>query len=198
MTGKSGSEEDPWPMRFAYADPPYYGKCGKFYDHRHEAPWGCWDDLDTHRQLIDHLAAEYPDGWALSCASTDLRVLLPLCPPEIRIGPWMKTYCAFKKGVRPAYAWEPVLFTGGRNKNHPPPPKGGAQTTPKDFLILRDVPEVLVAPITLKRGLTGAKPEKFCRWVLDLLGYDHDLDTIDDLFPGTHVMGRTAAQGILA
>jgi hypothetical protein len=31
-------------MRFAYADPPYFGKCGKYYKHYH--PDGrCWDDL---------------------------------------------------------------------------------------------------------------------------------------------------------
>ena len=51
-------------------------------------------------------------------------------------------------------------------------------------------------PITLKRGLTGAKPEAFCRWVLDLLGYANG-DEIDDLFPGTSVMSRIAAQGVL-
>jgi hypothetical protein len=43
--------------------------------------------------------------------------------------------------------------------------------------------------ITLRRGLTGAKPERFCRWVLDLMGYVPG-DTVDDLFPGTGVMGR--------
>jgi hypothetical protein len=176
-------------VRFAYADPPYLGKCGKFYGHRHEPPWGCWNDLDTHRQLIGHLATEYPDGWALSCASTDLRALLPLCPPETRVGPWVKTFHAFKKGVRPAYAWEPVLFLGGRNGNHPPPEKGGAQTTPRDWV---------AAPITLQRGLTGAKPETVCRWVLDLLGYDDDQDTIEDLFPGTGVMAQVARQGVIA
>lgn len=176
-------------MRFAYADPPYLGMCGKHYGHRHEAPYGCWDDLSTHQHLIEHLVAEYPDGWALSLSEPSLRDLLPLTPVGTRTAPWNKSFCAFKKGVRPAHAWEPVLFFGGRNKNHPPPEKGGAQTTPKDYL---------VAPITLKRGLIGAKPELVCRWVLDLLGYDDGRDSIDDLFPGTHVMTRVAAQGVLA
>jgi len=179
-------------VKFGYGDPPYYGMCGKHYGHRHEAPFGCWDDKETHRQLVGHLTAKYPDGWALSCNSTDLHWLLPLCPPETRIAPWCKSFCAFKKGVRPAYAWEPVLYLGGRNKNHPPPPKGGAQTTPKDYLVT----PYLVAPITLKRGLTGAKPEAFCRWVLDLLGYQEG-DVMDDLFPGTGVMGQVEAQGVL-
>jgi hypothetical protein len=174
-------------VKFAYADPPYLGKCGKFYGHNH--PDGrCWDDLLTHKLLIEQLTDGYPDGWALSCSSPDLRELLPLCPPETRVGAWVKPFCAFKKGVRPAYAWEPVLFSGGRNKNHPPPEKGGAQTTPKDYIAV---------PITLKRGLTGAKPEAFCRWVLDLLGYEDDQDAVDDLFPGTGVMAQVTRQGTL-
>jgi hypothetical protein len=43
--------------------------------------------------------------------------------------------------------------------------------------------------ITMRRGLTGAKPERFCRWVLDLLGYQPG-DELEDLFPGTGVMAR--------
>lgn len=175
-------------MRFAYADPPYLGCCD-FYGHYH--PDGlCWDDLATHEQLIGRLVAEYPDGWALSCTSPSLRDLLPLTPPGTRIGAWVKSFSVFKKGVRPAYAWEPVLFCGGRNPpavKHPPPEKGGAQTTPKDFLS---------CPITLRRGLTGAKPPEFCRWVLDLLGYIEG-DEVTDLFPGTGIMNRVAAQGTL-
>ena len=91
-----------------------------------------------------------------------------------------------------------MLFTGGRNSNHPPPAKGGAQTTPKDYIVAApDYPDYS-RPITLRRGLTGAKPEAFCRWVLDLLGYDDERDTIDDLFPGTEVMTQVARQGVLA
>lgn len=55
--------------------------------------------------------------------------------------------------------------------------------------LLREVRGGLLAPITLKKGLTGAKPEAFCRWVLDLLNFQPG-DTLDDLFPGTGVMGR--------
>jgi hypothetical protein len=172
-------------VRFAYADPPYLGCCGKFYGHYH--PDGrCWDDLLTHQLLIERLTDEFPDGWALSCASPTLRDLLPLTPADTRIGAWVKPMCAFKKGVRPAYAWEPVLYRGGRNQNPPAPPKGGAQITPKDYVS---------APITLRRGLTGAKPERFCRWVLDLLGYA-DGDILADLYPGTGIMSAVLAQGV--
>src|SRR5581483_8721042 len=151
-------------MRFAYADPPYLGCCG-LYDHHH--PDGrCWDHLSTHDALIDHLVNGWPDGWALSLSSTSLQAILPLCPEDVRVAAWVKPFCAFKRGVRPAYSWEPVIFWRGRNPSaghpHPPPVKDGAQTTPKDFL---------AEGITLKKGLTGAKPYRFCEWICELLGY---------------------------
>jgi hypothetical protein len=181
-------------MRFAYADPPYYGCCA-LYDHHH--PDGrCWDDLSTHMALIERLVGEFPDGWALSCTSGSLRYLLPLCPDGARVAPWCKTFGAFKRGVRPAYMWEPVIFYGGRNPafghSHAPPQKGGKQNTPKDFAIVQEGGDLLAEPITLKKGLTGAKPERFCEWVLDLLNVGPD-DEVVDLFPGTGVMGQVAA-----
>ncbi len=184
-------------MRFAYADPPYLGCC-KLYDHYHGSltpstgqGWcgfsgECWDDVDTHKQLIAVLVNDFPDGWALSASMPSLKTLLPHCPDDVRIAPWCKSFCAFKRGVRPCYAWEPVIYWRGRNPPrfpHKPPEKGGKQTTPKDFL---------VAPITLKKGLTGAKPEVFCEWVLDLLNALPG-DEVVDLFPGTGVMGRVAS-----
>jgi len=180
-------------MRFAYADPPYLDCC-KLYDHFHGEDGLCWDDLTTHKLLIERLTDEFPDGWAMSLSSTSLQRILPLCPTDVRVSPWCKSFSAFKKGVRPAYAWEPVIWRGGRNpaNGHPhaPPEKGGKQNTPKDFL-WEDAEGGLLAPITLKKGLTGAKPESFCGWVLDLLNAQPG-DTVDDLFPGTGVMGRVA------
>jgi hypothetical protein len=180
-------------MKFAYADPPYLGCCG-LYDHEHGTDGRCWDDPETHRQLVDALVAEYPDGWVLSLSMPSLRVILPMCPADVRIGAWVKPFCAFKKGVRPCYAWEPVIFWRGRNPNagfpHAPPEKGGKQTTPKDFNY--DRPLVLAESITLQKGLTGAKPEAFCEWVLDLLNVQEG-DEVVDLYPGTEVMGRVAS-----
>ena len=93
-------------MRIAYADPPYIGQAKKHY--------GPDAKEVNHRTLIGHL--EEFDGWALSCSSPSLREILPLCPDDVRIGAWVKPFCAFKKGVRPAYAWEPVIYKGGRNQ----------------------------------------------------------------------------------
>ena len=166
-------------MRFAYADPPYLG-CGKLYASHHPDALA-WDDPATHQALIDRLCAEYPDGWAMSASSTSLQALLAMCPPDVRISAWVKPFAAFKRNVRNAYTWEPVILRGGRVSS-----KDGAPVT-RDHL---------AEPITLRRGLTGAKPERFCRWVLDQLGYIEG-DTLDDLFPGTGVMDAVLRQGTL-
>jgi hypothetical protein len=53
--------------------------------------------------------------------------------------------------------------------------------------------DFLSEPITLRKGLIGAKPERFCRWIADLLGYIEG-DELVDIFPGTGIMGRVLAQ----
>lgn len=184
-------------MRFAYADPPYLGCC-RLYDHYHPDGW-CWDTRETHYRLIERLSDEFPDGWALSCHTPSLKTLLPMCPEDARVGSWVKPFHAYKKGVRPAYAWEPIIYRGGRNTNPPAPPKGGKAITPKDFVVCEDpllallVGEPAIAcNITLKKGLTGAKPEPVCEAILDWLNVLPG-DEVVDLFPGTGVMGRVAA-----
>jgi hypothetical protein len=85
--------------------------------------------------------------------------------------------------MRVAYTWEPVIFNGGR------------QVKDRSVWHIRDY---LSQSIALNRGLNkGAKPEAFCRWVLDLLGYVDGEDTLDDLFPGTGIMATVLAQGVL-
>lgn len=164
-------------MRFAYADPPYLGKGASHYgDHHAEA--ATWDDVQAHRDLIDRLVSDYPDGWALSMLSTNLHTLLPLCPPDVRVAAWVKPFAAFKRNVRNAYTWEPVILRGGRTSS-----KDGAPVT-RDHL---------AENITMLRGLPGAKPDRFCDWVLAMLGAIPG-DTVDDLFPGTGSMGRAAGR----
>ena len=62
------------------------------------------------------------------------------------------------------------------------PEKHGKQTTPKDFIL---------EPITLRKGLIGAKPAKVCKWILDLLNFKPG-DILIDLYPGTGIMGKVA------
>lgn len=159
-------------MRLAYADPPYLGLCSA-YDHDHGVDGRCWDDVDTHRALIDRLVDEYPDGWALSMSSVHLKVLLPLCPEDVRVAAWVKPFASFKPGVAPAYAWEPVIF-------HRSAPADRTRPSGRDFI---------AEPIRMQAGFFGAKPLAFCQWVLQLLDYRPG-DELDDLYPGTGVMAE--------
>lgn len=161
--------------RYAYADPPYLG-CGYLYAEHHPDALA-WDDPATHRDLIDRLVDGWPDGWALSLHAPSLRVLLPFCPDDVRVCAWVKPFASFKPGVNPAYAWEPVILRGGRRQ------RSRSEPTVRDFVATQ---------ITLRRGLSGAKPPQFCAWVLDLLGYRPG-DTVDDLFPGTGSMSDAVA-----
>jgi hypothetical protein len=43
--------------------------------------------------------------------------------------------------------------------------------------------------ITMKRGLTGAKPEAVCRWAFEVLGMNAD-DELVDVFPGSGAVTR--------
>lgn len=167
-------------MKLAYADPPYLGCC-KLYGHEHGDDGRCWDEMETHRLLIARLHSEW-DGWALSASAPSLLDLSSVVPPGARVAAWVKPFAAFKKNVRIAYTWEPVIYRPARDSSKDGAPVG------RDHLS---------EPITLKRGLTGAKPRRFCEWVLDLMGYVQG-DEVDDLFPGTGIMGEVVAQGRIA
>ena len=159
-------------MRFAYADPPYIGQAQKHY--------GC-AEVD-HRELLCQLEAY--DGWALSLSSPTLKEILNLCPDGVRVGAWVKPFASFKANVNPGYAWEPVVFWGGRRLG-------------------RDIPTVVdwvSANITLETGTHGAKPESFCFWIFQMLGMQLG-DEFDDLFVGsgavTNAWQRWCSQMVL-
>ena len=154
-------------VKFAYADPPYL-KQGKKHYKKHHPEAEIWDDVNTHLALIERLFDQYPDGWALSCNPADLRYLL--VDSQIRVCAWVKTF----HQIRPTtvqYAWEPLLLYGGRKDNKRKP-------------MVRDW---LSARIAMRKGLTGAKPEAFNLWVLDLLNAQPG-DELHDLFPGSKGM----------
>ena len=162
-------------MKFAYADPPYLG-CGALYSTQHVDAIEC-DKPEWHAALIGRLIVDYPDGWALSCSTPSLQRILSFCPDDVRIGAWVKPFASFKPNVNPAYAWEPLIWRGGRKM-------GRQHDTTRDWV---------AESITLKRGLTGAKPRKFCLWVFDLLGVTPG-DIVDDLFPGSGAVGHAIAE----
>lgn len=162
-------------MRFAYADPPYLTCGARYYGYPE------WDDPATHLALVGRLVSDYPDGWALSCRSVDLRWLLPACPPDVLVGAWTKPFAgSARKGVRIYRVWEPVIYRTVRRNT-------------SEGVRARDA---LVVNPTRMLGFIGAKPAAFNRWVADLVGYV-DGDTLDDLYPGTGGMGRELEQLML-
>lgn len=162
-------------MRFAYADPPYYG-CGASHYGEHHPEAAKWDDKEAHFDLLYRLINEYPDGWALSCNPRDLAWLLPACPEDTRVAAWCKTWHQIRPMATVQFAWEPVIWRGGRKEANRKP-------------MIRDW---MACAVTRQRGLKGAKPDAFNQWVCDLLNVGPN-DTLDDLFPGTGGMGATLA-----
>ena len=152
------------PVRLALADPPYPGCAELYRDHPDYA-----GEVD-HQCLLRRLH-RYFDGWALHTNVPGLRLMerSGWLPDDVRICAWVKPFAAFKKNVSVAYAWEPVIIKAAR----------------KPIVTGREVMRDYIAePITMKRGLTGAKPERVCHWVFELLGAQVD-DELHDLFPGT-------------
>jgi hypothetical protein len=154
-------------MRIAYADPPYPGQSAKHYaDHPDYA------GEVNHVELLKRLDDEY-DGWVLHTSSTALPQVLywaqELAIGDCRVMAWVKPFAAFKRNVPVAYAWEPVLVKAVRK-----PEVSGR-------LVMRDW---IAEPMTMQRGLVGAKPEAVCRWLFEVVGAQAD-DELVDLFPGT-------------
>ena len=152
-------------MKIAYADPPYIGCAHLYRGHPDYA-----GEVD-HAALIERLEHDY-DGWILHAAATpeSVAVLAPLVRETgARWMAWVKGFAAFKRNVPVAYAWEPVIV------------KPACKPVVSKRLVLRDWIE---CPITLRRGLTGAKPEAVCHWCFETVAARPD-DTLDDLLPGT-------------
>lgn len=158
-------------MRLGYADPPYIGCAHLYREHPDFA-----GEVD-HAALIARLQSEF-DGWVLhtSATPTALATLAPLVAdiPGARWMSWVKGFAAFKRNVPVAYAWEPVIVKPAR------------KPVVSKRLVMRDW---IQESITLKRGLTGAKPEAVCHWLFEVLGARPD-DELHDLFPGSGAVTR--------
>jgi len=158
-------------MKFAYADPPYFGFGKKLYGKEHPEAHK-WDEKETHLELIKKLCDEYPDGWALSMNMADLKWQLPAMPDDVRVGVYAKTW----HQIRPTFtqwAWEPVVWRTEK--------KGKRTPMVRDWI---------TCAATKQTGTIGAKPLVFNIWVLDLLGFIPEEDELDDLFPGSKGMEK--------
>lgn len=188
-------------MRLCIADPPYLGRAGRNYGagadlvgfgqgpktfhsgaprqtHTHDDA-AAWDDPDTHRRLVQRLSAGY-DGWAVAMAPDNLRHYLQWVDERTRIAVWHRPR-SVPTGSRVTPSWEPVLY-------RMPDQRRDRSTGPVVTDVLRCPPP---------QTFVGAKPRQWTRWVLDLLGYDQDTDTVDDLFPGSGLVAAEIAQGVI-
>ncbi len=159
---------DDGPQLFAYADPPYPGLAARYY--RHEPDFG--GEVD-HRALI--VALSCCDGWALSTSEKALRVILPLCPPQARVCPWVKPIGASPLTYGPHGTWEPLIVVPGRYE------RPGVRNW------------LLAQPARRGGVLPGRKPIAFCAWLFQLLGM-HPGDELIDVFPGTGIVARSWRQ----
>ncbi len=166
-------------MRFAYADPPYIGTAERYYKNHPDYA----GEVD-HKELLDRLSRDFPDGWALSANSRSLWDLLPIVPKNwnCRIAVWCKPFSALGARGRPLWAWEPVIFRGGR-KYEPP------NLPPYDWVITNPQFAAHGHPGRNKKSVVkpvfpGAKPDEFCYWIFELLNMQPG-DEFVDLFPGT-------------
>lgn len=169
-------------MRFAYADPPYIG-CAKRYEGGTEV---------NHRILIGYLEDAF-DGWALSCSSPSLRVLLPLCPEKARVMAWVKPYVPHRPGVGPTYAWEPVITK--------PLPRKHSRNVDTSFDWVSCLPGGHARRGIGKQRILGEKPIMFVHWLLRACRVHRD-DEIEDVFPGSGAVAEAIdqwrRQGVLA
>jgi hypothetical protein len=155
-------------MIIGYADPPYPGCAHLYKDHPDYA-----GEVD-HAELIDRLQDEF-DGWILHTSSVALPQISPLVGDTgARIMAWVKPFAAFKRNVPVAYAWEPVIVKAARK------PVVSKRLTMRDWID---------ESITMKKGLTGAKPEKVCWWAFEVVGARPE-DELVDLFPGTGAVAK--------
>jgi hypothetical protein len=188
-------------VKLCIADPPYLGRATDWYggtmrDAQRTTSRGArinpadnhpdahiWNEPDAHRSLVARLCADY-DGWAIAMAHDNLRAYIPMIPASvpIRIGIWTRSQ-SLPGAARVINVYEPVVvhIPKGRRSST------GCAIFPRDSV---NIPRI-------NNGFAGAKPPAWTRWVLDMLGYDPETDTVDDLFHGSGAVAAEIAQGVL-
>ena len=192
-------------MKLCIADPPYFGRAAVWYgnamgisqlsksdggtsktavrpaDNHPDAH--LWDKIEKHEEMVQMLINNY-EGWAIAMAHDNLRDYLPLIPKSvpIRIGIWTKPQ-TMPSGARVLNTYEPVIvrIPEGRRASN------GQVIFPRDSVTIK----------RLNNGFAGAKPPAWTRWVLDMLGYDSEVDVVHDLFQGSGSVTNEIRQGVL-
>jgi len=160
--------------RLAYADPPYPGNSARIYG-EHPDYAGEVDHAELLRRLSTY------DGWALSTSAAALPALVVEAVAQnlpVRVAAWMRGARPHSTARFPVSAWEPVLYV-------PVPSRAAGEPRRVDALV-----HGVSAMVTLPSRVVGAKPAAFCRWVFDLVGATAE-DTLDDVFPGSGIVGKT-------
>lgn len=166
-------------MKLAIADPPYLGRARRWYgDGRgHGSGRGkadfheqahLWDKAAMHHDLLAHLEADY-DGWVIAASERSLPVYVPLLSRDMRVGVWVKTN-GIPSGSRIRSTWEPVIYR-----------------VPDELKTYRSgmsVDDTLICGVT-RSEFVGQKPEQWTHWVLSMLGYLPERDSVVDIFPGS-------------
>ena len=159
--------------RFAYADPPYPGNSHLYRGHPDYA-----GEVD-HAALLSRLATY--DGWALSTSAAALPTILSIAVAQglaVRVAAWIRGARPHATARHAVNGWEPVVYV--------PVASAGARGGRRVDVLIHGVTPML----TLPSRVIGAKPAAFCRWVFDLVGAT-PTDTLDDLFPGSGIVGKT-------
>ena len=181
-------------MRLCIADPPYLGR-SRYYDGRGASGYKSrgrmniaadahpdaakWDDPQSHIDLVALL--ETYDGWVVAMSRDSLPIYLAAAPTA-RVCVWHNP-AAWPPGNRVHATWEPMLARIPTTRAK----QGSAQY----------VKDVLTCVPPRQSGFIGAKPAAWTRWALDVLGYDAETDTVDDLFHGSGAVAAEVAQGVL-
>ena len=163
------------PVDLGYADPPYEetDSLSMVETYYSDDPRAAEVPLAP---LLARMDREY-DGWAVSMHVPSLLALKKEdIPKGARLCTWNKTFAVFQPNVTLCWAWEPVLIKPARVPTRKEP-------TIKDWI---------AAPVTIKKGVVGAKPAPFSHWMLAFMGA-RQVDRFDDLFPGSGAVGAAWA-----
>lgn len=191
-------------MKLCIADPPYLGRAAVWYGDRmgpsqrgkeyggksnvsykpadHHPDSALYDTVEAHKVMVERLVTDY-DGFAIAMAHDNLRDYMGIIPAQvpIRVCIWTKQ-SPLPGGSRIVNWYEPVVV-------HVPEGRRAAKGQ-------LPVPDSVRVPAP-RDGFAGKKPEAWTRWVLDLMGYDPEKDTVDDLFHGSGAVSNELRQGVL-